>query len=80
MYEYEHNPDAEFKKFVAAFYGSGITNGDIVFVIEKHGVSKFLRGLFMYLIGSFDEFRAYKKYVEISQAYHKSRIYFDEHR
>ena len=68
-----------FENFVIDFYMDKVNNGDIVRIIEDYGISKFMRGLFMYLYNNFDELGAEHKYAHISQAYHKSRIYFDEH-
>lgn len=68
-----------FENFVIDFYMNKINNADIVRIVEDYGISKFMRGLFMYLYNNFDETSANHKYVHISQAYHKSRNYFDEH-
>jgi hypothetical protein len=67
------------KKFVRDFYNDKIDNWAIVRLVEDVGISVFFRELYLYLYVSLEENEANFKYVHISQAYHKSKIYFDEH-
>ena len=68
-----------FREFVKNFYRGKTTNLDVVLIVEEYGVSKFFRGLYLYLfynIDSKEEIGA--TYTIISQVYHTSRILFDE--